>query len=74
MVGAPGVRVRDGRSTKFSAVGSIGKGPLSVRVESESSSGERVTLKLTAKNPRTEFPYCGYRTDPSESYRIREKT
>lgn len=67
-------RVRNGRSTRFARVGSIGAGPLSVRVESETASGKRVGLRLTAKRGWSQFPYCGYRTDPSESYLIREKT
>jgi hypothetical protein len=67
-------RVRNGRSTRFQRVGSIGSGPLSVRVESETTSGRRVALRLTAKPGWSQFPYCGFRTDPSESYLIREKT
>jgi hypothetical protein len=67
-------RVRNGRSTKFVRVGSIGAGPLNVRVESETTTGRRVGLRLTAKRGRSQFPYCGFRTDPSESYLIREKT
>jgi hypothetical protein len=67
-------RVRSGRSTKFQRVGSIGAGPLSVRVESETTRGRRVALRLTAKSGWSQFPYCGFRTDPSESYLIREKT